>query len=193
MSGTSLHTPCRCANCHAEGGDPIHMLKTTRWGVSGTDPALPGATCRLLCWSQRRARMLCITQEAFGILQGLYCRLKLSGCSPQSCCCQDDGPSAGSQPVTLPAAVTIARSGLVSRFPDAFLHYHGNKALLCASTLCSRALSGACRIGSALIQCADDTKSLDGVSLQDEHPGTVNGKMAALKEREDSLTDEEPR
>lgn len=74
-----------------------------------------------------------------------------------------------------------------------FLHYHGNKALLRASTLCSRALSGACRVGSALIPCADDTKSLDGVSLQDEHPGAVNGKRAALGEGGASPSDEEPR
>lgn len=84
--------------------------------------------------------------------------------------------------MTFPAAVTVARSGLVSRFPDAFLHCHGNKALLCASALCSRALSGACHIGSALIHCVDDTKNLDCVSLQDEHPGAVNGKRAALRE-----------
>lgn len=95
--------------------------------------------------------------------------------------------------MTLPAAPTVAQSGFVSRFPDAFLHYHGNKALLCASTLCSQALSGACHVGSALTQCIDDTKSLDGVSLQDEHPGAVNGKRAALKGRGASLSDEEPR
>lgn len=84
--------------------------------------------------------MLCIAQEAFNISQGLYCRPKPSGCGPQSCCCQDDGPSAGSQPVTLPAAVTVARSGLVSRFPDDFCITTVIKPFsvlqLCAPELC---------------------------------------------------------
>lgn len=48
------------------------------------------------------------------------------------------------------------------------LHYHNNKALLRASPLCSRALSGARGVGSASSQSRDDTQSLGAASLRDE-------------------------
>lgn len=48
------------------------------------------------------------------------------------------------------------------------LHYHNNKTLLHASLLCSRALSGACAVGSALSQSGGDAQSLGAASLRDE-------------------------
>lgn len=48
-------------------------------------------------------------------------------------------------------------------------------------------------VGSALIRYEDDTKSLDRVSLQDEHPGAANRERAALREEGASLSDEERR
>lgn len=96
-------------NCHAEGGDLTPAHKITEGAFSGMDPVLlaeasgePGRAASL--------RELSASRRVTG----------LSGCSPQSCCCQDDGPSASSQPMMLPATVTIACYGLPSRFPDAF-------------------------------------------------------------------------
>lgn len=112
MPGIRLYIPWPCTDRHEEGGALTAAHKITEGAFSEMDPALLAQASR--------------EPGRSASLRELSASLRVtgrSGCSPQSCCCQDDGPSAGSQPMTLPATVTVACSGLLSRFPDAFFFF----------------------------------------------------------------------